>query len=113
MKEIGLSFLVHIRADRTKQGASRKMRHIHTRFLFIQELVFRKLLTTSAIKADVDPSDIGTITLERERSSRIRATLGLVNDLVETRSLGSWDDESCEWIVCRVLRVETRRCAGM
>ena len=52
LKEIGLSFLVHVRADSstaramaTKQGASRKMRHIHTRFLFIQDLVFRKLLT--------------------------------------------------------------------
>ena len=51
LKEIGLSFLIHARADSstaravaTKQGASRKMKHIHTRFLFIQDLVFRKLL---------------------------------------------------------------------
>ena len=42
LKEIGLSFLIHARADSstaravaTKQGASRKMKHIHTRF-FIQ-----------------------------------------------------------------------------
>ena len=48
LKEIGLSFLIHARADSstaravaTKQGASRKMKHIHTRFLFIQDLVFR------------------------------------------------------------------------
>ena len=50
LKEIGLSFLIHARADSstaravaTKQGASRKMKHIHTRFFFIQDLVFRKL----------------------------------------------------------------------
>ena len=47
LKEIGLSFLIHARADSstaravaTKQGASRKMTHIDTRFLFIQDLVF-------------------------------------------------------------------------
>ena len=50
LKEIGLSFLIHARADSstaravaTKQGAGRKMKHIHTGFLFIQDLVFRKL----------------------------------------------------------------------
>ena len=39
LKEFGLSFLIHTRADSstaravaTKQGASRKMKHIHTRF---------------------------------------------------------------------------------
>ena len=39
-KEIGLSFVVHARTESstaravaTKQGASRKMNHIHTRFL--------------------------------------------------------------------------------
>ena len=48
LKEIGLSFLIHVGADSstarsvaTKQGASRKMKHIHTRFFFIQDLVFR------------------------------------------------------------------------
>ena len=47
LKEIGLSFLIHARADSstaravaTKQGANRKMKHMHTRFLFIQDLVF-------------------------------------------------------------------------
>ena len=66
LKEIGLSFLIHARADSstaravaTKQGASRKMKHIHTRFLFIQDLVFWKLLTMSSVKTDVNPSDIG------------------------------------------------------
>ena len=50
LKEIGLSFLINARADSsaaravaTKQGASRKMKHNHTRFLFIQDLVFWKL----------------------------------------------------------------------
>ena len=57
LKEIGLSFLIHARADSstaravaTKQGASRKMKHIHTIFLFIQDLVFRKFLTLSSVK---------------------------------------------------------------
>ena len=72
LKEIGLSFLIHARADSstaravaTKQGASRKMKHIHTRFLFIQDLVFRKLLTMSSVKTDVNPSDIRTKPLGR------------------------------------------------
>ena len=54
LKEIGLSSPIHARADSntaravaTKQRASRKMKHIHTRFFFIQDLVFRKLLTMS------------------------------------------------------------------
>ena len=70
LKEIGLSFLMHARADSstaravaTKQGASRKMKHFHTRFLFIQDLVFRKLPTITSVKTEVDPSDIGTKTL--------------------------------------------------
>ena len=74
LKEIGLSFLIHARADSstaravaTKQGASRKMKHIHTRFLFIQDLVFRKLLTMSSVKSDVYPSDMETKALGRER----------------------------------------------
>ena len=61
LKEVGLSFLIHARADSstaravaTKQVASRKMRHIHTRFLFIQDLVFRKLQTMPAVKTDVN-----------------------------------------------------------
>ena len=77
LKEIGLSFLTHARADSstaravaTKQGASRKMKHIHTRFLFIQDLVFRKLLTMSSVKTDVNPSDIGTKALGHERFHR-------------------------------------------
>ena len=93
MKETGLSFLIHVRADSstarvvaTKQGASRQITHIHTRFLFVQELVFRKLLTMSAIKAQVNPSHIGTKALGRERLSRLRAVLGFGNDLPETSS---------------------------
>ena len=49
LKEIGLSFLIHARTESstaravaTKQGASRKMKHIHTKFLFTQDLVFQK-----------------------------------------------------------------------
>ena len=99
LKEIGLSFLVHARAHSstaravaTKQRASRKMKHIHTRFLFNQDLVFRKLLTMSTVKTDVNPSDIGTKALERERLYRLRSMLGMGTELVETSSLGKWYD---------------------
>ena len=97
LKEIGLSFLIHARADSstaravaTKQGASRKMKHIHTRFLFIQDLVFRKLLTMSSVKTDVNPSDIGTKALGRERFHRLRSILGMGSELSETSSPGKW-----------------------
>ena len=87
LKEIGLSFLIHARADRstaravaTKQGASRKMNHIHTRFLLIQDLVFRKLLTMSSVLTDVNPSDIGTKALGRERFYRLRSMLDMGTD---------------------------------
>ena len=80
LKEIGLSFLIHARADSstaravaTKKGASRKMKHIHTRFLFIQDLVFRKALG-------------------RERFYRLRSMLGMGTDLTETSSPGNWHD---------------------
>ena len=97
--EIGLSFLIHARADSstartvaTKQGASRKMKHIHTRFLFIQDLVFQKLVTMSSVKTDVNPSDIGTKALGRERFYRLRSMLGMGTELSETSSPGSWHD---------------------
>ena len=97
LKEIGLSFLIHARADSntalaiaTKQGANRKMKHIHTRFLFIQDLIIRKLLTISAIKTDVNPSDIGTKALGRERFYRMRSMLGMGTELAETNSPGKW-----------------------
>ena len=98
LKESGLSFLIHARADSstaravaTKQGASRKMKHIHTRFLFIQDLVFRKLLTMSSVKTDVNPSDIGT-KAGRERFYRLRSMLGMGTELTETNSPGNWLD---------------------
>ena len=78
LREIGLSFLIHASADSstaramaTKQAASRKMNHVHTRFLFVQRLVFRKPLTMSSVKTDVNPSDIGTNALGRERCHRL------------------------------------------
>ena len=85
LKEIGLSFLIHARAESstaravaTKQRASRKMKHIQTRFLFIQGLVFRKFLSMSSVNTDVNPSDIGTKALGRERFHRLRSMLGAV-----------------------------------
>ena len=99
LKEIALSFLIRARAVSstarevaTKQGASRKMKHIYTRFLFIQDLVFRKLLTISAVKTDVNPSDIGTKALGRERFYRLRSMLGMGTELVETSSPGKLYD---------------------
>ena len=97
LKEIGLPFLIHARADSstaravaTKQGASRKMKDIHTRILFIQDLVFRKLLTMSSVKTDMNPSDIGTKALGRERFRRLRSMLGMGTELIETSSPGKW-----------------------
>ena len=97
LKEIGLSFLIHARADSstaravaTKQGACRNMKHIHTIFLFSQDLVFRKLLAMSSVKTDVNPSDIGTKELERERFHRLRSMLGMGTELSETSSPVKW-----------------------
>ena len=99
LEEFGLSFLIYARADSstvravaTKQGASRKMKHIHTRFSFIQDLVFRKLLTMSSVKTDVNPSDIGTKALGRERFYRLRSMLDMWTERSETSSLGNWHD---------------------
>ena len=99
LKEIGLSFLIQARADSstapavaTKQGARRKMKHIHTSFLFLQYLVFRKLLTMSPVKTDVNPSDIGTKALGRERVYKLRSMLGMGTELSETGSPGNWHD---------------------
>ena len=97
LKEIGQSFLIHARADSStaravvaKQGASRKMKHIHTRFLFIQDLVFRKLVTMKSVKTDVNPSDIGMKALGRERFHRLRSMPGMGTVLIETSSPGKW-----------------------
>ena len=66
------------------------MKHIHTRFLFIQDLVFRKLLSMSSVKTDVNPSDIGTRALGRERFYRLRSVFGMGTELGETSSPGKW-----------------------
>ena len=59
-------------------------------FLLIQDLVFRKLLTLSSVKTGVNPSDIGTKALGRERFHRLRSMLGMGTELSETSSLGKW-----------------------
>ena len=63
----------------------RKMKHIHTRFLFIQDLVFPKLLTMSSVKTDVNPSDIGTKALGCSRFHRLRSMLGMGTELFQWR----------------------------
>ena len=60
------------------------MRHIHTRFLLIQFLVFRKLMTMSSVETDVNPGDIGTKVLGRERFHKLRSMLGMGTELSET-----------------------------
>ena len=95
LKEIGLSFLIHARADSSTARAVATTQG-HTRFLFIQDLVFRKLLTMSSVKTDVDPSDIGTKARGRERFHRLRSMLCMGTDLTETSSPGSWHDGN-EW----------------
>ena len=66
------------------------MRHFHTIFLFIQDLVFQKLLTMSSVKTNVNPSEIGTKALRRERFHRLRSMLGMETELSETISPGKW-----------------------
>ena len=85
VQEVGLT---HARADSstaravaTKQGASRKMKHFHTRFVFSQDLVFRKLQPSAK-------TDIGTKALGRERCNRLRSMLGMETDLKRDES--SW-----------------------
>ena len=82
---------------------SKTLKHIHTRFLFIQDVVFRKPLTMSAIKTDVNPSDIGTKALGRERFYRLRSMLGMGTELIETSSPGKWYSGD-EWWIRRVER---------
>ena len=55
-----------------------------------QDLVFRKLLTMSSVKTDVNPSDIGTKALGRERFHRLRSMFGMGTELSETSSRGKW-----------------------
>ena len=52
-----------------------------------------------SVKTDVNPSDIGTKALGRERFHRLRSMLGMGTDLTETSSLGKWysgDERLCE-----------------
>ena len=44
----------------------------------------------SSVKTDVNPSDIGTRALGRERFHRLRSMLGMGTELSETRLLGKW-----------------------
>ena len=71
------------RAVATKQGAMRKMTHTHE-ILVHSRFVFRRLLTMTAVKTDVNPSDIGTKALGRERFHRLRSMLGMGTELSET-----------------------------
>ena len=44
----------------------------------------------SSVKTDVNPSDIGTKALGRERFYRLRSMLGMGTELSETSLLGKW-----------------------
>ena len=44
----------------------------------------------SSVKTDVNPSDIGTKALGRERFHRLRSMLGMGTELSETSSPGKW-----------------------
>ena len=44
----------------------------------------------SSVKTDVNPSDIGTIALGRERFHRLTSVLGMGTELSETSSPGKW-----------------------
>ena len=44
----------------------------------------------SSVKTDVNPSDIGTKALGRERFYRLRSMFGFGTELIETSSPGKW-----------------------
>ena len=46
----------------------------------------------SSVKTDVNPSDIGTKALGRERFHRLRSMLGMGTKLIEANSPGKWHD---------------------
>ena len=69
---------------------SKSQDETHSHEILIQDLVFRKLLTMSSVKTDVNPSDIGTKALGRERFHRLRSMFGMGTELSETSSLGRW-----------------------
>ena len=49
-------------------------------------------ISETAVKTDVNPRDIGTKALGRERFHRLRSMLGMGTELIETSSHGSWHD---------------------
>ena len=52
----------------------------------------------SSVKTDVNPSDIGTKALGRERFHRLRSMLGMGTELSETSSPGKWySGDECLW----------------
>ena len=117
-QEVGLSFLTHTGADSNtarvvaeKRRASRKMKHTHTRSLCIQDLVFWKLLTRSAIKKDVNRSDIKTKALGRQGFSRLRASMGLGNGFTATHLPGNWDDDTLPQNFCAELIPAKKNCS--
>ena len=52
------------------------------------------MLTMSAVNTDPNPSEIGTRAMGRERLRRMRAMLGVCNELAGTFRLGNWHDVS-------------------
>ena len=70
----------------------------------------------SSVKTDMNPSDIGTKTLGRERFHRLGSLLGMGKQLSETSSPGTWysgDESLCDsqvwWIGQRSTLVSKRR----
>ena len=61
--------------------------HSHE-ILIIQDFVFRKLLTMSSVKTDVNLSDIGTKTLGRDKFHRLRSMLSMGTGLSDMSSPG-------------------------
>ena len=96
--------LIHARADSstlramaTKQGKIRKMKHIHMRFLFIQDRYFGNF--ERCHQSRLNPSDFRMEALGRERFHRLRSMLGMVTELSETSSPVKWysgDEWLCE-----------------
>ena len=61
----------------TRFGASKKTRHLETRYLYMQELVRRGLLTVRKVPGNENPSDVGTKYVDYATLQRHLAKLGL------------------------------------
>ena len=83
LAEVARRILLRVRMDssaargifgRTGPG---RIRHLHTRYLWVQEKVRRKELSTDSVKGDENEADLGTKILTGERTRFLSLKIGL------------------------------------